>query len=99
MENRQNTQTQQEAIAVWKNYCMNLCRQKRDKLLSATDYIFYPDVTVSEEYKQALIVYRQQLRDYPETFSAWFDQASEEEKYSVTEQSITFPEKPTGGNQ
>jgi hypothetical protein len=41
-------------------------RSKRNFLLSQTDWIFAPDVTVNN--KEAWITYRQALRDLPQTF-------------------------------
>jgi len=87
--------TPEELAAEWKSYCMQLCREGRDKLLAETDYIHMPDVTVSESYRAAILAYRQELRDFPEIFSALYDEMSQLEKDGVTPHSIPYPEKPS----
>ena len=42
-------------------------RNKRDTLLSSSDFSQLPDSPLTEEQKQAWAEYRQQLRDYPAT--------------------------------
>jgi hypothetical protein len=86
--------TAEEVAAQWKGYCMKLCREGRDALLAQTDYIHMPDVSVSAEYEAAINTYRQELRDFPEVFSALFDSMTDVEKEGVTPQSIPFPTKP-----
>ena len=86
--------TTEEVDLEWKNYCMSMCRIERDKLLSETDWIHLPDVSVSEQYKEAMNIYRQQLRDFPASFSDEFDNMEEDSKYGVTPQSFSFPVKP-----
>ena len=44
----------------------SVIRQKRDTLLSATDYLMMPDYPMSDADQDALKVYRQALRDVPE---------------------------------
>lgn len=41
-------------------------REKRDRLLSETDYLLMPDYPISSEALVALKTYRQALRDVPE---------------------------------
>ena len=43
-------------------------RNKRDVLIAETDWVVLSDVSLTEEKKQALLSYRQALRDLPETF-------------------------------
>tara|TARA_B100000900_G_C20493164_1_gene680438 strand:+ start:653 stop:943 length:291 start_codon:yes stop_codon:yes gene_type:complete len=53
-------------------------RDKRNMLLSVTDYMGNSDVTMSEEWK----TYRQQLRDITKTFK------------SMNDKDFKFPDKP-----
>ena len=89
-----NPSTEEQINDTWKTYCMSMCREHRDKLLSSTDYIHMPDVDISDERRQILVEYRQELRDFPSAFSDIFDSMTEDEKSGVTPQSIPFPEKP-----
>lgn len=41
-------------------------RAKRNSLLSETDYLMMPDYPISEEYRDKIKLYRQQLRDITE---------------------------------
>ena len=41
-------------------------RTKRNSLLSQTDYLLMPDYPISEEYREKIKVYRQELRDITE---------------------------------
>lgn len=43
-----------------------VAREKRDELLTETDYLLMPDYPISEEALVALKTYRQALRDVPE---------------------------------
>lgn len=86
--------TVEQLDAEWKAYCMAMCREERDKLLAATDYIHMPDVSLPDDYVTAMNTYRQQLRDYPATFSAEYDTMTEDQKHGVTPQSFDFPTKP-----
>lgn len=87
--------TEEQALQEWKNYCLTLCRKERDNLLAATDWIHMPDVIVAESFRASMNTYRQQLRDFPATFSTSFDSMSESEKYGVTKESLNFPTKPS----
>lgn len=87
--------TPEQVAAEWKAFCMNMCREERDKLLTATDYIHMPDVSVSDEFRADVLAYRQELRDFPAVFSALYDSMSDDEQDGVTPQSIPFPAKPT----
>lgn len=60
-------------------------RQKRDFLLSASDWVALFDVPLTEEQRKAWVEYRQALRDLPETIE---DPTAE----------IRWPEPP-GGNK
>ena len=55
-------------------------RQKRDRLLAATDYLVTPDYPISDDRLAKIKIYRQALRDIPE--QAGFPRT------------ITWPEKP-----
>lgn len=57
-------------------------RAKRDRLLSESDFTQVADAPLSPAEKQAWAVYRQQLRDLPETITNPAD--------------IAWPEPPTG---
>ena len=83
-EDRQNFMKE---IMVW-------VREGRDKRLSATDYIFLPDVTVTQSVKDTLITYRQELRDFPEGFSTELSAMTIEDMYLITPHSIVYPVKP-----
>jgi hypothetical protein len=41
-------------------------REKRNALIAETDYMAMPDYPLSEEKRQAVLAYRQALRDVPE---------------------------------
>lgn len=41
-------------------------REKRDELLTETDYLLMPDYPLSDEKREAVKAYRQALRDVPE---------------------------------
>lgn len=55
-------------------------RQKRDRLIAATDYLVTPDYPISDDRLAKIKIYRQALRDIPE--QAGFPRT------------ITWPEKP-----
>lgn len=55
-------------------------RQKRDRLIAATDYLVTPDYPISDDRLAKVKIYRQALRDIPE--QAGFPR------------NITWPEKP-----
>lgn len=86
--------TQDELDAELYNNMLSICRKERDRLLSDTDWVHLPDVTISEERKQQFINYRQQLRDMTDTFTSWYNNMPEQERYSITNLSIPWPEKP-----
>jgi len=86
-----NPKTQEELIEEFKQNFINEVRQERNKRLSETDYIYMPDVNVSEEYKASLNTYRQQLRDIPSILEEWL---SDKDLYSVSVWGIPWPEKP-----
>ncbi len=44
-------------------------RKERNQLLKDSDYIMFPDITITTEKKQEWTTYRQSLRDIPQTFS------------------------------
>jgi hypothetical protein len=55
-------------------------RKERNQLLKDSDYIMFPDITITTEKKQEWTTYRQSLRDIPQTFSNPDD--------------VTYPDKP-----
>jgi len=55
-------------------------RTKRNQLLGESDYIMFPDITITAEKKEEWTTYRQSLRDIPQTFSNPDD--------------VTYPDKP-----
>ena len=55
-------------------------RQKRDRLIAATDYLITPDYPISDDRLAKVKIYRQALRDIPE--QAGFPRT------------ITWPDKP-----
>lgn len=55
-------------------------RQKRDRLIAATDYLVTPDYPIESDRLAKVKIYRQALRDIPEQ--------------SVFPRTITWPEKP-----
>ena len=55
-------------------------RQKRDRLIAATDYLVTPDYPISDDRLAKVKIYRQALRDVPEQ--------------SGFPRSITWPDKP-----
>ena len=58
----------------------NSARQKRDRLIAATDYLVTPDYPISDDRLAKVKIYRQALRDIPE--QAGFPRT------------ITWPKKP-----
>ena len=55
-------------------------RQKRDRLIAATDYLVTPDYPISDDRLAKVKIYRQALRDIPEQ--------------SGFPRTITWPDKP-----
>ena len=90
----QQIKTAEQLDQEWKDQCMIWCREERDKRLAATDYIHLPDVTVTDEFRDAMLTYRQQLRDIPGTFSTEYDSMTEDQKGGITPQSFDWPTKP-----
>lgn len=87
MEEQSNI-SQEELDLQWKNICLDMCRKVRDAALAETDYIFLPDVTIAEEFKNQIIVYRQELRDFPAQWSLSYDQMTFEQKHGITPEFI-----------
>ncbi len=86
-----NPKTEEELILEFKENFIHEVRQERNKKLAETDYIYMPDVNVSEEYKTAMNTYRQQLRDIPEVVEEWLE---DKDLYSVSIWGIPWPERP-----
>ena len=51
---------------------LRLAREERERRISASDYLMFPDYPISAEMRQAVADYRQALRDLP-THAAWPD--------------------------
>jgi len=75
---RTNTPTEN-----YSDYCLFRLREQRNQLLQQSDWMANSDVTMSEEWR----VYRQALRDLPNTQTPSLD-----ENGQLT--NITWPEKP-----
>lgn len=58
-------------------------RRQRDRLLAQSDWSQLPDAPLSERHRAAWRVYRQQLRDVPQTFECAGD--------------VSWPDPPTRG--
>lgn len=56
----------------------NRLRDERNKRLTKTDYLMMPDYPLTEEFKEALIAYRQALRDLPAQEGAPWDGGEED---------------------
>lgn len=52
-----------ESDSPTKDEVSSLVREKRNALLSASDFLVLPDYPISEEEKSAVLSYRQSLRD------------------------------------
>ena len=70
----------------------NQVRERRDKLLSETDYIHLPDVTVSDSFKAAMNTYRQELRDIPSKVE---ETLKDKNIFYVAIEALPWPEKPS----
>ena len=81
-----------EALNPLRAEIMTWAREGRDARLSATDYVFLPDVTVTQEYKDLIIRHRAVLRVFPVGFSALLSGMTEDELITITPQSIVYPE-------
>lgn len=90
----QDIKTVEQLDQEWKDQCMSWCRDERDRRLAETDYIHLPDVTVADEFRDAMLIYRQQLRDVPAAFSTEYDSMTEDQKGGITPQSFEWPVKP-----
>jgi len=86
------TITPEESLQLLIAEIMVWVRRGRDSRLSATDYIFLPDVTITQELKDSLIAHRIVLRDFPAEFLVLLSNMSENELCSVTNESIPYPE-------
>lgn len=86
-----NPKTEQELLEEFKQNFINEVRQERNRRIAETDYIYMPDVNVSEEYKNAMNEYRQQLRDIPTLTEEWLIGKN---LYSVSIWGVPWPEKP-----
>jgi len=75
---------QEEAIALVEEVINNEkwleIRVKRDKLIRDTDYLVQPDYPLSDSLKSKLTIYRQALRDIPQS--------------GVEPDAIVWPQKP-----
>ena len=67
-------------------------RERRDKLLSETDYIHLPDVTVSDSFKAAMNTYRQALRDIPSKVE---ETLKDKDIFYVAIEALPWPTKPS----
>jgi len=72
-----------------KQYFMNELRSRRNDLLNESDWTQLPDIQniKSEEWKNAWLEYRQQLRNLPEIYDQNYDMT-----FKI--QNIIFPNKP-----
>ena len=89
MDSDQNPVTEEELDQQWKDICMAWCREGRDKLISDTDYIHFPDVTIDSDSKASLLTYRQQLRDLPSNYTT-----SDSSALSEDLSNLVWPTKP-----
>ena len=64
-------QTQEHLESLWKELKKEHMRQERNQLLKDSDFRMLPDYPNTN--KEAWITYRQQLRDFPET---WVDETT-----------------------
>ena len=85
-----NPKTEQELLEEFKQNFINEVRQERNKRLAETDYIHMPDVNISEELKESINSYRQQLRNIPTTTEEWL---VDKDLYSVSIWGVPWPEK------
>jgi len=86
-----NPKTEEELLEEFKQNFINEVRQERNKRIAETDYIYMPDVNVSEDYKTVMNTYRQQLRDIPTITEQWL---VGKDLYSVSVWGVPWPEKP-----
>jgi hypothetical protein len=88
----ENPKTEAELLQEFRDRFLDEVREERSKRLAKTDYIHLPDVSVSEEHKAAVLVYRQQLRDMPEVVDAWL---KDKDIYSVSVWGCPWPDMET----
>ena len=86
-----NPKTAQELDLEFRNSFIAEVRVERNKRLAETDYIYMPDVEISGEFKNEMIKYRQQLRDFITTVDKWL---ADKDLYSVSIWGLPWPEKP-----
>jgi len=86
-----NSKTEAELMEEFKQKFINEVRGERNKKIAETDYIYMPDVNISEEYKTAMNTYRQQLRDIPTITEEWL---VGKDLFSVSIWGVPWPEKP-----
>lgn len=86
-----NPKTEEEILEEFKQKFINEVRQERNRRIAETDYIYMPDVNISEEYMTAMNTYRQQLRDIPTVTEEWL---VGKDLYSVSVWGVPWPEKP-----
>lgn len=86
-----NPKTEEELIQEFKDQFLGEVRAERNKRIAETDYIYLPDVIVSDEYKAQVNAYRQELRDVPAVAENWL---ADKDIYSVSVWGVPWPEKP-----
>ena len=86
-----NSKTEAELMEEFKQKFINEVREERNKKIAETDYIYMPDVNVSEEYKTVMNTYRQQLRDIPTITEEWL---VDKDLFSVSIWGVRWPENP-----
>jgi len=87
-----NPKTEEELLEEFKQNFINEVRQERNKRIAETDYIYMPDVNVSEDYKTVMNTYRQQLRDIPTITEQWL---VGKDLYSVSVWGVPWPVPPS----
>lgn len=83
-----NPKTEEELLQDFRNQFLNEVREERNRRLAQTDYIHLPDVSVSDEHKAAVNLYRQQLRDIPEIVDVWLE---DKDLFSVSVMGVPWP--------
>jgi len=87
-----NQKTEEELLEEFKQNFINEVRQERNKRIAETDYIFMPDVNISDKYRSEMNTYRQQLRDMPDTVLQWL---VNKDLFSVSVWGVPWPTKPS----
>tara|TARA_R110002153_G_scaffold6123_1_gene27990 strand:- start:61 stop:375 length:315 start_codon:yes stop_codon:yes gene_type:complete len=72
----------------WKTAMVLLCRTVRNKALVDSDWTRMDDNGLSDSAKASWATYRQELRDFPATWETTYDNMSNDDKTSVTKESI-----------